>query len=203
MYGSDTDDENYRQDGNNDFVELKQQVVDFRTLHKREEELYFYDTFAYPWEKEKHYKMVYQLEKKYFPDQGFDKAFLAPGQKSNDGEKKGNKRGDRSTTEAKAKQVEDKGIVFFDDEKENIDERDDNAVKIDVSEKKVEEFFKCLKKVPIKETDVANAEPFLSSRSKGLPLKWDSPAGTVVLINKPKGEPCVLYCSSLVDFLKS
>lgn len=148
MYGSDSEDESDRRE-DNEFVELKQEVVELRTLHKREEELYFYDSFAYPWEKDKHYKMVYQLEKKYFPDQGFDKAFLAPGQQSNQREKKkANKSGIRST-EAKAKEVEDKGIVFF-DEKEKFAERDDNAIQDEVSEKKVEEFFKCLKKVPNK-----------------------------------------------------
>ncbi|CDP16613.1 unnamed protein product [Coffea canephora] len=195
MYGSDSEDESNRRD-DNDFVELKQEVVELRTLHKREEELYFYDSFAYPWEKDKHYKMVYQLEKKYFPDQGFDKAFLAPGQQSNQREKKkANKSGIRST-EAKSKEVEDKGIVFFDDE-EKFAERDDNAIQLEVSEKKVEEFFKCLKKVPDKETDVANAEPFLSSRSRGLPPKWDTTAGTVVLVNKPKGWTSFTVCGKL------
>lgn len=188
MYGSDTEDENTSRD-DNDFVELKQEVVELRTLQKREEELYFYDTFAYPWEKDKHYKMVYQLEKKYFPDQGFDKAFLAPGQQSNQGENEKANRIANRRTEAKTNEVDDKGIVFFDDEKENYAEKDDNAIRIDVAEKKVEEFFKCLKKVPSKETDVANTEPFLSSRSRGLPPKWDTPAGTVLLVNKPKGEP--------------
>ncbi|KAL0344045.1 UNVERIFIED_CONTAM: hypothetical protein Sangu_1291900 [Sesamum angustifolium] len=80
MYGeSESDEESSRRGNDGDFIELKQEVVELRTLHKREEELYFYDAFAYPWEKDKHYKMVYQLEKKYFPDQCFDKAFLDPG----------------------------------------------------------------------------------------------------------------------------
>ena len=61
MYGSDSDEGDSRnEDG---FVELKPDVVEFNTLHKREEELYFYDTLAYPWEKDKHYKMVYQDRK--------------------------------------------------------------------------------------------------------------------------------------------
>ncbi|KAL3526370.1 hypothetical protein ACH5RR_011026 [Cinchona calisaya] len=205
MYGSDSEDENNRQDGSSDFVELKQDVVELRTLHKREEELYFYDTFAYPWEKDRHYKMVYQLEKKYFPDQGFDKAFLAPGQ-SNDREKMknrnaSNKRVDRSV-EAKKKGVDDDRMVFFDDEKEKRAEKDESALKIDVSEKKVEEFFKCLKKVPGNETDASDAEPFLSSRSKGLPPKWDSPAGTVVLVNKPKGWTSFTVCGKLRRLVK-
>lgn len=78
MYGSDSDEDNKTQ--GEGFVELKPEVVEFNTLHKREEELFFYDAFAYPWEKDKHYKMVYQLEKIYFPDEGLDKAFLGPGE---------------------------------------------------------------------------------------------------------------------------
>ncbi|KAJ4958312.1 hypothetical protein NE237_025423 [Protea cynaroides] len=46
------------------YVELRLEVVELPILHKREEELYFYDAFTSPWEKEKDYKMVYQLEKK-------------------------------------------------------------------------------------------------------------------------------------------
>ncbi|KAK3410248.1 LOW QUALITY PROTEIN: hypothetical protein EUGRSUZ_J02256 [Eucalyptus grandis] len=67
MYGSDSEDERRRR-------------AEFHRLHKREEELYFYDAFAYPWEKDKHYKMVYQLEKKYFPEHCLDKAFLELGE---------------------------------------------------------------------------------------------------------------------------
>lgn len=186
MYGSDSEDENSRRD-DDDSVELKQEVVELRTLHKKEEELYFYDAFAYPWEKNKHYKMVYQLEKKYFPDQCFDKAFLEPGQSNESLKKQGKQR--KGTEETKKKEVENKGLVFFDDEDGEIAEREGNSVvKGDISEKKVEEFFKCLKKVPNKDNSMASTEPFLSSRSIGLPPKWDSPGGTVVLINKPKGE---------------
>lgn len=190
MYGSDSEDENSRPD-DNDFVELKQEVVELRTLHKREEELYFYDAFAYPWEKDKHYKMVYQLEKKYFPDQCFDKAFLEPGQ-SNLSVKQEKKR-----VEEKKEEVEDKGLVFFDDKDGQNAERDGSGlVKGDISEKKVEEFFKCLKKVPNKDSNVAVTEPFFSSRRTGLPPKWDSPGGTVLLVNKPKGELVYIFCKS-------
>lgn len=177
------------------YVELKPEVVEFRTLHKREEELYFYDTFAYPWEKEKHYKMVYQLEKKYFPDQGFDKAFLDPSQMNvkakaeRDKKGRGSKSGERREKGGDGR--DEKGLVFFEEGEEGKEEREKGLVKdvkIDISEKKVEEFFKCLKKVPTKDGEVANAEPFVSSRSTGLPTKWDSPTGNVVLVNKPKGE---------------
>lgn len=190
MYGSDSEDESSRPD-DNEFVELKQEVVELRTLHKREEELYFYDAFAYPWEKDKHYKMVYQLEKKYFPDQCFDKAFLEPGQ-SNQSVKQGKKR-----VEEKREGVEDKGLVFFDDKDGKNAERDGSGlVKGDISEKKVEEFFKCLKKVPNKDSNVAVTQPFFSSRRTGLPPKWDSPGGTVLLVNKPKGELVYIFCKS-------
>lgn len=190
MYGSDSEDESNRPD-DNESVELKQEVVELRTLHKREEELYFYDAFAYPWEKDKHYKMVYQLEKKYFPDQCFDKAFLEPGQ-SNQSIKQGKKNVDEKMKE----KAEDKGLIFFDDKDGKIAEIDGNGlVKSDISEKKVEEFFKCLKKVPNKDSNVAAVtEPFFSSRRTGLPPKWDSPGGTVLLVNKPKGELLYIFC---------
>ncbi|KAJ1402063.1 tRNA uridine synthase B, partial [Sesbania bispinosa] len=145
MYGSDSDEENRRPEEK--FVELKPEVVELPTLHRREEELYFYDAFAYPWEKEKHYKMVYQLEKKYFPDQCLDKAFLQPGQQSNS---------------------------------------DLNA--------------KGLKKVPNKDAQVG--EPFLSSRRTGLPPIWDSPHGTVLLVNKPKGWTSFTVCGKLRRLVK-
>lgn len=191
MYGSDSEDENNRPD-DNESVEVKQEVVELRTLHKREEELYFYDAFAYPWEKDKHYKMVYQLEKKYFPDQCFDKAFLEPGQ-SNQNVKQGKKKVEEKMNK---EEVEDKGLIFFDDKDGTIAERDGSGlVKGDISEKKVEEFFKCLKKVPNKDSNVAAVtEPFFSSRRTGLPPKWDSPGGTVLLVNKPKGELLYIFC---------
>lgn len=192
MYGSDSEDESNRPD-DNESVELKQEVVELRTLHKREEELYFYDAFAYPWEKDKHYKMVYQLEKKYFPDQCFDKAFLEPGQ-SNQSVKQGKKKVEEKMK--KEKEVEDKRLIFFDNKDGKIAERDGSGlVKGDISEKKVEEFFKCLKKVPNKDSNVATVtEPFFSSRRTGLPPKWDSPGGTVILVNKPKGELLFIFC---------
>uniref|UniRef100_A0A5B7B9D3 tRNA pseudouridine(55) synthase n=1 Tax=Davidia involucrata TaxID=16924 RepID=A0A5B7B9D3_DAVIN len=204
MYGSDSDDDNRRDDDN--YVELKPEVVELRTLHKREEELYFYDTFAYPWEKDKHYKMVYQLEKKYFPDQCFDKAFLEPGEsnaKADRGKKKVGKVGEKKEKVVDGK--DDKGLVFFDEEGERKGEREMDSVKdanMDVSEKKVEEFFKCLKKVPNKDAEAANAEPYVSTRSAGLPPKWDSPSGTVVLVNKPKGWTSFTVCGKLRRLVK-
>ncbi|GMP29414.1 hypothetical protein CsSME_00004527 [Camellia sinensis var. sinensis] len=213
MYGSDSDDENRR--GNDDqYVELKPEVVEFRTLHKREEELYFYDAFAYPWEKDKHYRMVYQLEKKYFPDQCFDKAFLQPGESNSNSNSNSNAKVDRKNKRmGNSGQLKDmavdgsdeKGLVFFEDVEKGMDERDKGLgkdVKIDVSEKKVEEFFKCLKKVPNKDVEVANAEPFVSTRSTGLPPKWDSPSGTVVLVNKPKGWTSFTVCGKLRRLVK-
>ncbi|KAJ8566952.1 hypothetical protein K7X08_019160 [Anisodus acutangulus] len=198
--GSDSDDEeNKNRDKENEFVELKQQVVELRTLHKKEEELYFYDNFAYPWEKDKHYKMVYQLEKKYFPDQCFDKAFLEPGQ-SNESAKKGKKKvGKRESVIVKAMDDGDgKNLIFFEEDEKGVSENKEEAPQVDVSEKKVEEFFKCLKKVPNKENGgVVSAEAFLATRSTGLPPKWDSPGGTVVLVNKPKGWTSFTVCGKL------
>ncbi|KAL3813828.1 hypothetical protein ACJIZ3_015096 [Penstemon smallii] len=188
MYGeSESDSENHR-GGESDFIEIKQEVVELRTLHKREEELYFYDAFAYPWEKNKHYKMVYQMEKKYFPDQGFDKAFLEPG-------KANVKKGKQSDVAGvKGEEEEDKGLVFFEESEKEVKD-----VKVeDVTEKKVEDFFKCLKKFPNENgKDVAVTEPFLSTRSVGLPPKWDSTYGTVVLVNKPKGWTSFTVCGKL------
>ncbi|XP_057984001.1 uncharacterized protein LOC131168522 [Malania oleifera] len=204
MYGSDSSDDE-RGDGE-DSVELKPEVVELRTLHKREEELYFYDTFAYPWEKEKHYKMVYQLEKKYFPDQCLDKAFVQPGEFNANANAK---------TKAKRKAVgsgekrdgvddggDDKGLVFFEEKK---DERLAGSVrntKMDVSEKKVEEFFKCLKKVPDKDAEVGDGEPYIVTRSSELPPRWDGPHGTVVMVNKPKGWTSFTVCGKLRRLVK-
>lgn len=196
MYGADSDDEDSSRDGNK-FVELKQEKVELRTLHKKEEELYFYDAFAYPWEKDKHYKMVYQLEKKYFPDQCFDKAFLEPGQSNTENaatklkKRLAGKGGERK---------DEKGLVFFEEESESKEKGEvglEKEVKMEVTEKKVEEFFKCLKKVPNKDSEVASVEPFVAARSTGLPPKWDSPTGTVVLINKPKGWTSFTVCGKL------
>lgn len=56
MYGS--DEPTTRSKGSTESVELKPEIVDFPRLHAREEELYFHDAFAFPWEKDKHYRMV-------------------------------------------------------------------------------------------------------------------------------------------------
>lgn len=188
MYGSDSEDERRRSEAEGGFVELKPEVAEFHRLHKREEELYFYDAFAYPWEKDKHYKMVYQLEKKYFPEHCLDKAFVEPGES---GGSKGNadakgKKDKRRVNEGKEK-MEDKRLVFFEEEKKDGDDLTRDAGKKDVMEKKVEEFFKCLKKVPSEKNVVIDGEPYVSTRSTELPPRWDAPYGTVVLINKPKG----------------
>ncbi|XP_074274966.1 uncharacterized protein LOC141599006 isoform X2 [Silene latifolia] len=237
MYGEDSDDERRRIREKSEVVELEPEVVEFRTLHKREEELYFYDAFALPWEKDKHYKMVYQLEKKYFPDQCLDKAFLEPGKsnvdrerkagvdkgfldsrksnvggsrkagvvdKGNLGSEKSNVGGLRGRKAGVGKNMggdsgeEDKKLVFF----EEMGDGKDSGVRKDgvedLSEKKVEEFFKCLKKVPNKDSEVHGGDgPFLASRSTGLPRVWDSPAGTVVLVNKPKGWTSFTVCGKL------
>lgn len=201
LYGSDSEDEKSREKGN-DFVELKPEVVEFHRLHKREEELYFYDAFAYPWEKEKHYKMVYQLEKKYFPDQCFDKAFLEPGEMNSKVKSKKGKEGVE-------KEKKEKALVFFDEESTNVGENVGENVSekeaeknVDVTEKKVEEFFNVLKKVPKRDSEVASVEPFIASRSSGLPPKWDSPTGTVVLVNKPKGWTSFTVCGKLRRLVK-
>ncbi|GAB4848063.1 hypothetical protein Ancab_002725 [Ancistrocladus abbreviatus] len=211
MYGTDSDDENAISD-KDQFVELKPEVVELRTLHKREEELYFYDTFAYPWEKEKHYRMVYQLEKKYFPDHCLDKAFLEPGESN--ANKNENEREDAGGKRWKKKKLgkdeigreevdcekreEDKGLIFFEQGENDDKERGfGNDKSKEISEKKVEEFFRCLKKVPNKNAEVSNMEPFLASRSTGLPPRWDSPAGSVVLVNKPKGWTSFTVCGKL------
>lgn len=191
MYGSDSDSDNNNSSSRHDqeFVELKPQVVDFPTLHKREEELHFYDAFTYPWEKEKHYKMVYQLEKKYFPDQCLDKAFLQPGQSNVNANSNSNSNG-RGKGRKKVGSVGDDKLVFFEGKGEEEEEAkgkvDGSGGNRQVKEKKVEEFFKGLKK-DNKEVQVGQ-DPFLSSRRTGLPPVWDTPHGTVVLVNKPKGQ---------------
>lgn len=197
MYGTDSDEENKFSD-KDQFVELKPEVVELRTLHKREEELYFFDNFAYPWEKERHYRMVYQLEKKYFPDQCLDKAFLEPGESNVTGKQGAaakRKKNVGKSEEERGKIVDgkregDMGVVFFEDAGGGTDDRErgfGGDESKEVSQKKVEEFFKCLKKVPNKNAEISNAEPFLASRSTGLPPRWDSASGTVILVNKPNG----------------
>nr|GEZ15846.1 putative pseudouridine synthase II [Tanacetum cinerariifolium] len=90
----------------------------------------------------------------------------------------------------KGETKDDKGLVFF-EEKVVVGDED---VKMDVTEKKVEEFFKCLKKVP---DDVDSGMPFVSGRSCGLPPKWDGPNGAVLLVNKPKGWTSFTVCGKL------
>ncbi|KAK3410254.1 hypothetical protein EUGRSUZ_J02259 [Eucalyptus grandis] len=204
MYGSDSEDERRRSEAEGGFVELRPEVVEFHRLHKREEELYFYDAFAYPWEKDKHYKMVYQLEKKYFPEHCLDKAFLEPGEsggtKGNAGAK--GKKDKRRVNEGKEK-MEDKKLVFFEkEEKKDGDDMTREEGKKDVMEKKVEEFFKCLKKVPSEKNAVTEGEPYVLTRSTELPPRWDGPHGTVVLINKPKGWTSFTVCGKLRRLVK-
>ncbi|CAH8327990.1 unnamed protein product [Eruca vesicaria subsp. sativa] len=192
LYGSDSEDEERRRESEEGFVELKPEVVEFDRLHQREEELFFYDAFAYPWEKDKHYKMVYQLEKKYFPDQCLDKAFLQPGEASPSRKVKGKKN----------VADDDEKLVFFDEvkEKEKVEES--------VSEKKVEQFFKGLTTKANNERGVASGggggdgEPFLVMRNGELPSRWDGPNGTVVLVNKPKGWTSFTVCGKLRRIVK-
>lgn len=196
MYGSDSDEDGGA--AQEKYVELKQEVVELRTLHKKEEELYFYDAFAYPWEKEKHYKMVYQLEKKYFPDHCLDKAFLEPGETNESANNaKVNKRVEKGGE--KREEIgdggDDKGLVFFEGEKD--EKVSVSAKEKELSEKKVEEFFKCLKKVPNKDVEGDRGEPYFVTRSSELPPRWDGPSGTVVLINKPKGWTSFTVCGKL------
>ncbi|XP_047324591.1 uncharacterized protein LOC124928107 [Impatiens glandulifera] len=199
MYGSDSDEDGNGRD-DDEMVELVPEVVEFNTLHKREEELYFYDTFAYPWDKDKHYRMVYQLEKKYFPDQGFDKAFLQPGESNENPKKSVSRRGGEVDKVKKlADAGEEKKLVFFEDDKKGAGTGAVKDLKKDISERKVEEFFQRLKKV---DTHVAIEEPFVSSRSAGLPSKWDSPNGNVLLINKPKGWTSFTVCGKLRRIVK-
>lgn len=222
MYGSDSDDDNRRNE--EQFVELKREVVELRSLHRREEELYFYDAFAYPWEKDKHYKMVYQLEKKFFPHQCLDKAFLQPGQsKSNSNSVSvsisnsvsvSNLNENENVNENEIARVRNKkvGVIGGENEDEKVGDGDNKLVFFeenvkgeedrkkgenkDHSEKKVEDFFKGLKK------DVEVVEPFFSSRRTGLPPVWDSPHGTVLLINKPKGWTSFTVCGKLRRLVK-
>ncbi|RLN27947.1 hypothetical protein C2845_PM05G10000 [Panicum miliaceum] len=194
-----------------EFVELRPEVVDFPRLHAREEALYFHDTFAMPWEKDKHYRMLYRLEKKYFPHQSLDNAFVP--------------------ADAGPPSDADRGLVFFDDEKKEDDGEDRVANKKDgdndkgeVLERKVEDFFRSLRKAPgeastkAKRPKAAGAEPrqvkrevpreeerpqpYLVTRTTDLPPRWDGPAGTVVLIDKPKGWTSFTVCGKLRRLVK-
>ncbi|TVU18366.1 hypothetical protein EJB05_34457, partial [Eragrostis curvula] len=194
----------------NEFVELRPEVVDFPRLHAREEALYFHDAFAMPWEKDKHYRMLYRLEKKYFPHQSLDNAFVP--------------------ADAGPTSDADRGLVFFDDEKKDDDgedrvakKKDDDNSKGEVLERKVEDFFRSLKKGPgepqakAKRTvggesprqtrremtrEEERPQPYLVTRTTELPPRWDGPAGTVVLIDKPKGWTSFTVCGKLRRLVK-
>ncbi|CAN6340331.1 unnamed protein product [Urochloa humidicola] len=194
-----------------EFVELRPEVVDFPRLHAREEALYFHDTFAMPWEKDKHYRMLYRLEKKYFPHQSLDNAFVP--------------------ADAALTSDADRSLVFFDDEKKENDGEDRVASKKDgegdkgeVLERKVEDFFRSLRKGPgeaeakAKRPAAAGADPrqvkrevpreeerpqpYLVTRTTDLPPRWDGPGGTVVLIDKPKGWTSFTVCGKLRRLVK-
>ncbi|XP_038986862.1 uncharacterized protein LOC103722831 isoform X2 [Phoenix dactylifera] len=215
--GSDTDDDGGRRSQADDFVELKPEVVDFPRLHAREEELYFYDAFAYPWEKDKHYRMVYRLEKKYFPEHSLDKAFIDPGTEpvqaaaAAEGERKKGRKSKKKKDEVEERDT--RGLVFFDEEVKDKPAAVSSGAEPtarDVTERKVEEFFKCLKKVPnasgqkpaAKEVVEDGGEPYLVSRKTELPPRWDGPSGTVVLVDKPKGWTSFTVCGKLRRLVK-
>uniref|UniRef100_A0ACD5ZGH6 Uncharacterized protein n=1 Tax=Avena sativa TaxID=4498 RepID=A0ACD5ZGH6_AVESA len=196
-----------------EMVELRPEVVDFPRLHAREEALYFHDAFAMPWEKDKHYRMLYRLEKKYFPEQSLDNAFVA--------------------ADAASPSEADKGLVFFEEEKEEGNDevvgkkKEEGADKGEVLERKVEEFFRSLKKGPgAGEADASTVKkkagsggeprqakrnvqgeedwprPHLASRRTELPPRWDGPTGTVVLVDKPKGWTSFTVCGKLRRLVK-
>ncbi|CAN6447193.1 unnamed protein product [Victoria cruziana] len=208
MYGSDSDDERRRR--GEESVEMQPEVVEFSTLHAREEELYFYDAFAFPWEKDKHYRMVHQLEKKYFPGQGLENAFLQPGEERNEEDGKGTRR--RKVREGGENEGDDKRLMFFEDRKKEKKPRKKNTEEssgkkaevsernVEVSERKVEEFFRGLSKGP-RVGDVTG-EPYILTRTDALPARWDGPSGTVVLIDKPKGWTSFTVCGKLRRLVK-
>uniref|UniRef100_A0A0E0KXL0 tRNA pseudouridine(55) synthase n=1 Tax=Oryza punctata TaxID=4537 RepID=A0A0E0KXL0_ORYPU len=186
-------------------VELKPEVVDFPRLHAREEALYFHDAFALPWEKDKHYRMLYRLEKKYFPDQSLDNAFVA------------------ADASPHSSDAADKGLVFFDDNDNYKDDevevkkkKKDGDDRGEVLERKVEDFFRSLKKGPghgepnlkakkkneqdhpqVRREVEEWPQPHLASRRTELPPRWNGPTGTVVLIDKPKGWTSFTVCGKL------
>uniref|UniRef100_A0A452XLF6 tRNA pseudouridine(55) synthase n=1 Tax=Aegilops tauschii subsp. strangulata TaxID=200361 RepID=A0A452XLF6_AEGTS len=199
-----------------EMVELRPEVVDFPRLHAREEALYFHDAFAMPWEKDKHYRMLYRLEKKYFPEQSLDNAFVAAD----------------DAAPAQPPSDADKGLVFFEEEKKEGEAvgKKEGADKGEVLERKVEEFFRALKKGPgegkaddastaaKKKTVLGRAprqvkrdaereeedwpRPHLASTRTELPPRWDGPTGTVVLIDKPKGWTSFTVCGKLRRLVK-
>ncbi|WOL12802.1 hypothetical protein Cni_G21570 [Canna indica] len=215
MYGGSDSESDGRPDPREELVELKPEVIDFPRLHAREEELYFYDAFAYPWEKDKHYRMVYQLEKKYFPQYSLDKAFVDPNAEpvpptSAEGgleKRKGRKSGKANKEKDAGEERDERALIFF-EEKEDVKKGKPSAG--GVTEKKVEEFFKCLRKVPkagdkqgaVATTDMDRGEPYLVSRKTELPPRWDGPSGTVVLVDKPKGWTSFTVCGKLRRLVK-
>ncbi|KAJ8475836.1 hypothetical protein OPV22_019563 [Ensete ventricosum] len=215
MYGGSDSEDDKRGGAGDGFVELKPEVIDFPRLHAREEELYFYDAFAYPWEKEKHYRMVYQLEKKYFPQYSLDNAFIDPSAKpvpsasSEEGaeKKKGRKSGKSKKEKDDREERDERALIFFEETEEQKKEKPASG---GVTEKKVEEFFKCLTNGPkagdrqkaVATNTKDQGEPYLVSRKTELPPRWDGPSGTVVLVDKPKGWTSFTVCGKLRRLVK-
>lgn len=79
---------------------------------------------------------------------------------------------------------DDKGLFSF----EEKDVKCVKAEKVHISKVEVEESSKCLKKLPNKDAEASDGEPYIVTRGSDLPLTWDGPNGTVVFVNKPKGD---------------
>lgn len=77
-YGTDSEDEAAAAEDDEKYIELKPEIVEFKSFYTKQEELYFYDAFCFPWEKDRHYRMIRKLEQKYYPDQGLEQAFIDP-----------------------------------------------------------------------------------------------------------------------------
>lgn len=85
---------------------------------------------------------------------------------------------------------DDKGLISSEEEK-NVkfvglvkDEKVDSLEE----KKKAEESSKRSKKVPNEDAEARDGEPYIVTRGSDLPLTWDGPNGTVVCVNKPKGD---------------
>uniref|UniRef100_J3M387 tRNA pseudouridine(55) synthase n=1 Tax=Oryza brachyantha TaxID=4533 RepID=J3M387_ORYBR len=106
------------------------------------------------------------------------------------------------------------GLVFFDDDKKDDEgevKKKGGDDKGEVLERKVEDFFRSLKKGPgqgeakakKKEAEPPQVkpeewpQPYLASRTTELPPRWNGPTGTVVLIDKPKGWTSFTVCGKL------
>ncbi|XP_057818527.1 uncharacterized protein LOC131031427 isoform X2 [Cryptomeria japonica] len=196
MYGTDSDqDEKIPEEDK--YIELKPEIVEFKSLYEKQEELYFYDAFCFPWEKDKHYQMIRKLEQKYFPDQGLEKAFLDPDDELLKPKEDIKDKPKHLGKTALVAQAEEKNAERSKIQMSSSSEW--NGAK-GLAQDKAQKFVKSLKNIP--NFDEVSDAPYIVTRKSELPARWNGPKGTVLLIDKPKGWTSFTVCGKLRRLVK-